>query len=81
MSEKEIIYDEEIERVHGSANFGQSYTKRDIVRFGVLKAASGYYQGSTSRAICEEHGLIDKEYELTEKGRKYLWVAFGNSNF
>ncbi len=81
MTEQEIISDEEIERVHGYANFGDT-TKRDVVRLGVLKCASGYYQGSTSRRICEEHGLITKKYELTPKGKAYLWEAFsGGSNF
>lgn len=79
--EQEIISDEEIERVHANANFGAT-TKRDVVRLGVLKCASGYYQGATSRRICEEHGLINKKYELTAKGRTYLWAAFsGDSNF
>lgn len=76
MSEvKEIISDEEIERVHGNANFG-GMDKREVVNQGVLKCASGYYQGSTSKAIIAEHGLIDKEYTLTPKGRMYLWAAF-----
>jgi hypothetical protein len=81
MTEQEIISDEEIERVHGYANFGAT-TERGVVRLGVLKCASGYYQGSTSRGICEEHGLITKKYELTTKGKAYLWAAFsGGSNF
>ena len=74
--EVEIISDEEIERVHGNSSFG-STSKRDVVRFGVLKCASGYYQGSTSTQIIKEHGLVDKEYNVTPKGRTYLWAAFG----
>lgn len=82
MTEVELISDEEVEKVHGNAHFGSS-SKRDVLRFGVLKCASGYYQGHTSKMICVEHGLIDeKTYELTEKGRNYLWAAFnGASNF
>ncbi len=76
MSVQEIISDEEIERVHGNANFGTS-SKRDVVNQGVLKCASGYYQGSTSRAIITEHDLITKAYTLTPKGRTYLWEAYG----
>jgi len=72
---QEIINDEEIERVHGNANFG-SISKRDVVNQGVLKCASGYYQGGTSTKICEEHGLITKTYNLTPKGKMYLWAAF-----
>ena len=77
MSEKpeDIITDEEIERVHANANFG-SMGKREVVNQGVLKCASGYYQGHTSTQIITEHGLIDDKYRLTPKGRMYLWAAF-----
>lgn len=77
MAEKpeEIITDEEIERVHANANFG-SMDKRQVVNQGVLKCASGYYQGSTSNAIIKEHGLVNDQYELTAKGKAYLWAAF-----
>lgn len=74
---KEIISDEEIERVHAHANFG-SMDKRTVVNQGVLKCASGYYQGHTSNMIIKEHGLVTEEYELTPKGRAYLWAAFSN---
>jgi hypothetical protein len=44
---------------------------------GVLKVASGYYQGSTSSAIITELGLKRTTLnELTEKGKKYLWEQF-----
>lgn len=74
---EDIISDEEIERVHANANFG-CMAKRDVVNQAVLKCASGYYQGHTSKQIAEEHGLIDKEYKLTPKGRIYLWAAFAS---
>lgn len=79
MSEKpeEIITDEEIERVHANANFG-NMAKRTVVNQGVLKCASGYYQGNTSTQIIKQHGLVDQQYELTPKGRAYLWAAFSN---
>lgn len=80
-AEQDIVSDDEVEQVHGSANFGMQ-SKRDVLRLGVLKCASGYHQGHTSRQICIEHGLISKTYELTPKGRQYLWAAFsGGSNF
>ncbi len=74
---EDIISDEEIERVHANANFG-CMSKRDVVNQGVLKCASGYYQGHTSTQIVTEHGLVSKEYELTAKGRIYLWAAFAS---
>jgi hypothetical protein len=76
MSVEEIISDKEIEIVHANANFG-SMSKRDVVNFGVLKCASGYYQGHTSTQIIKEHGLVDANYRLTRKGQRYLWEAFG----
>lgn len=76
---KEIITDEEIEKVHGDANFGPALTKREVVNQGVLKCASGYYQGHTSTQIIKEHGLINSDYELTAKGKAYLWAAFSSS--
>jgi len=82
MSEvQEIISDKEIIRVHGDASFGGDYSKRDVVNIGLLKTASGYYHGSTSTRIITEHGLIDKEYNLTAKGKMYLWAAFGKKGF
>lgn len=72
---KEIITDDEIEKVHANANFG-GMDKRDVVNQGILKCASGYYQGSTSTRIIMEHGLIDDQYKLTLKGRLYLWTVF-----
>lgn len=77
---QQIISDDEIDRIHGNANFG-SMTKREVVDYGVLKCASGYHQGFTSKTICVEHGLIDdKNYTLTEKGKKYLWAAWAKNN-
>lgn len=79
---EEIISDEEVESVHANANFGPSYTKREVINMGVLKCAAGYYQGHTSKTICERHGLIkEKSYTLTRKGREYLWAAFQKDNF
>lgn len=80
MSVQDIISDQEIERVHANANFGDM-EKRDVVNLGVLKCASGYHQGFTSRRIVTEHGLITSDYELTPKGKMYLWGAFGDGTF
>ncbi len=80
MSVAEIISDSEIDKVHGHANFG-GMTKREVVALGVLKVASGYHQGGTSEQIILEHGLITSDYKLTDKGRRYLWEAFGYGQF
>jgi len=74
--EKEIVSDEDLDKAYGNANFG-STEKRDVIRYGVLKCVSGYYQGHTSTCIVTNLGLVDKEYKITPKGRTYLWAAFG----
>ncbi len=76
---EEIISDAEIERVHANADFG-SISKRDVVNMGVLKVASGYYQGHTSKQIVTKHGLVNDSYELTSKGRTYLWAVFSSAH-
>lgn len=73
-----IISDKEIDRVHANSSFGK-ISKRDVVKYGLLKCASGFHQGSTSKAIIREHGLIGKNYTLTKKGKKYLWAAFSTA--
>lgn len=80
MKSQEIISDDEIDKVHAYANFGEM-PKRQVVNLGVLKVASGYCQGHTSRMIVLEHKLIDDDYKLTDKGRSYLWAVFGDGKF
>ena len=75
-----IAYDlseEEIIRAFGHANFGFA-TPVEIVSQGLLKCASGYYQGYTSTQILIELGLITKKYRLTTRGEKNLWDFFTN---
>ncbi len=78
MSERpvDIITDEEIERVHANANFGDT-GKREVVNEAVLKCACGYHSGSTATAIIQEHKLMSLNFKLTVKGRAYLWSVFG----
>ncbi len=80
MTPEEIITDKEVADTHANANFG-SMEKRTVINLGVLKCASGYYQGSTSGAIIKDHGLVDENYRLTVKGKAYLWAVFGDGNF
>ena len=46
-----MISQEAIDEVWGNANFGNRFSRIDVVKLAVLKCASGFYQGSTSRAI------------------------------
>jgi hypothetical protein len=77
----ELVPTAEMRRTFQNANFG-SMDDRDVVKMGLLKCASGYHQGSTSKAILQELGLITMKYTLTKKGKQYLWAAFAEgSNF
>lgn len=79
--QNKIISDEEINTVWGSANFG-NITKRDVIKYGLLKRTSGYHQGHTSTQILMELGLINKDFNLSKKGKLYLWTSFcDGSNF
>lgn len=79
-----IIPDSEIDRVHANANFG-SMSKRTVVDQALLKTACGYSNGHTANQILAEHGLISEPKRrglrnLTSKGRKYLWFAYGDQS-
>jgi len=79
-----IIPDSEIERVHANANFG-TMPKRQVVDQALLKTACGYSNGYTADQILAEHGLISEptrrgQRNLTAKGRKYLWFAYGDQS-
>lgn len=80
-SVKEIVSDNDVDRVHANANFG-SMTKRQVVDEGVLKYAFGFSTGHTMMTILSEHGLIQKptgySSKLTKKGYRYLQAMFAN---
>ena len=74
---QELVTEEELNKVWGNANFG-SALKRDVIKYGILKRASGYHNGHTCDCILKELGLIsEKTKEPTAKGRDYMWSAFG----
>jgi hypothetical protein len=77
MTPKELITDEDIERVHAHANFGD-LRKRDVVDGALLKAACKMHNGSTANYILEKHGLVRIAYQrrprLTDLGNKYLYA-------
>ena len=77
MTPKELITDEDIERVHAHANFGDP-RKRDVVDGALLKAVCKMHNGSTANNILAAHGLVKLAYrrrpKLTDLGRKYLYA-------
>ncbi len=84
MKEEKIITDAELNEVWQNANFG-NVSKRDVVRFALLKAACGYANGHTAQCIIQELGLVGKSemksLTLTKKGKQYLWEAFGEQSY
>lgn len=75
----EMVTEEEISSVWGNSDFG-AMTKIDVVKYGLLKCASGYYQGHTSRLILKELGLVTEMYRITKRGKFCLYKFFSNNN-
>ncbi|MCK5614179.1 hypothetical protein KAR91_70595 [Candidatus Pacearchaeota archaeon] len=73
----ELICKQTLTKVFANANFGSS-SKRDVVRYALLKVACGYDNGHTAQSIINELGLCTKKLTLTKKGREYLYEAFRN---
>ncbi len=68
---EEIVSDDELEKVWGSANFG-NVSKRYVVLEALEKYTQGYQSGKTADSIVKELGLVSEKNYLTEKGLKYL---------
>ena len=75
----EIITDKQIERSWGYASFG-AVSKRDIIKYTLLKFACGYHSGHTAEVIVNELRLLTKKRKLTKKGCEYLYEAFSDGN-
>jgi len=71
----DIVTDQELDAAWGNADFGQN-DKRFIVKQALLKCACGYYSGRTAKHILCELGLTTEQWEMTPKGRQYLFAAF-----
>ncbi len=74
MTVENLITDKQIDIAFAHANFGDR-SKRDVVRFALMKTAHGYYNGHTADSIITELGLKQNEH-LTELGVRYLFAAF-----
>ena len=86
MTPEEVVSNEELTEVAGNANFGSGASVREVLKWGVLQSASGYTTGHTLLCIMEELHLVSKERRravprLTNRGRSYLWAAFGRRSF
>lgn len=72
----DIVSDEQINNAWGNASFGKDVSKRDVIGNAILKYASGYCTGHTIECICKELGLLTKNYNLSTKGKRYLFAHF-----
>jgi hypothetical protein len=79
MSIQEVITDAELDAAWGSANFG-STSKREVIEDSLRKCLGGYSTGHTAKTICKELGLVyANKWDLTKKGREYLYLAITES--
>lgn len=69
---------EEVEAVWGNSDFGEDLNnnKMEVIKYALLKCASGYYQGHTSKSIARDLGLISCNYTLTKRGKFCLYEFF-----
>jgi hypothetical protein len=81
MRTNELITDEQVLLVHGSADFG-NMTPREAIDDGVFKVSMGFGTGHTQYTILREHRLVTKPnkksylYSLTQKGKRYLRAMY-----
>jgi len=73
------ILKKEINDVWDNSNFGHM-SQIEVVRSGLLKCVTGYAQGHTSQCILEELKMISKKYQLTKKGKYWLYELYKSSN-
>ncbi len=77
--EKNILpTDEEINKAFENTNFGPA-PHWHILKFSLLKVASGYHTGYTSQCILHELKLVNKtdaKPGLTKRGKYCLWEWF-----
>lgn len=74
---QDIITDKQMKTAFGNANFGD-VSPRDVIANTLLKCASGYATGHTARVICEELGLVTPDWQLSQRGKAYLFAAYSN---
>jgi len=72
---EEIVTDKRLDDVFQYANFGGT-SKRDVVKWALMKVACRYANGHTAECIIIELGLVGKDLILTDNGREYLYEAF-----
>ena len=74
-SDREIVTRKEIKDVFKGTNFGNA-NYEDLIKWGLLKIASGYATGYTIKTIFQELKLLSKTKcpKLTKRGQYCLWI-------
>lgn len=73
---EDLVTDRQLELAFLNTNFGERLTKRQIVANTILKCAAGYSTGHTAKCIAEELGLVTPSWELSHRGKLYLYAAY-----
>lgn len=73
---QDLVTDKQIDLAWGNAKFGDKHSKRDVIANTLLKCASGYNTGHTAKSIVEDLGLVTHKWELSQRGKRYLFAAY-----
>lgn len=74
---EDLVTDKQIDLAWGNANFGNTgLTKRELIANVLLKCASGFETGHTAKCIVEDLGLVTQRWELSQRGKRYLFAAY-----
>ena len=77
----DIITEKQINIAWGNADFGSdrnAIDKYKLIANGVLKYASGFGTGHTMQCILEDLGLVLPTWELSPRGKRYLFAAYNS---
>jgi hypothetical protein len=76
--DKKLLAPEDIEMAFVGTNFGHCKNE-DVIKWSLLKVASGYATGHTAMKILQLLGLLhsySKKPVLTKRGQSCLWEFF-----
>ncbi len=76
---EDIVTDKQVALAWGNADFGK-VEKRDVIKYALLKWACGYETGKTARSILEDLGLLTSNNDISQRGKRYLYVSFKHSS-
>lgn len=78
-NKREMITVDEYNSAFQGTNFGPDPDYKDLVKWGLMKTATGYLPGYTMLCVMRELGLVNQSRLnrcLTARGRYCLWGFF-----